>query len=156
MGPRVSVTRGGTEEYLRRRLLLRWRQLDGPPEGPCTPRSTGPKPTFPGKPFWTPHGSRLQTSLCRNGYNTRTRTPSSNADGNPGSGPSPTASTKPRRAPQLSPSWEGPFKLTGIRRPGGDYLATTEGVPLPSHWSISVSSIHRSKSEGSNFSPFCN
>jgi hypothetical protein len=79
-----------------------------------------------------------------------------NADGNPGSGPSPTASTKPRRAPQLSPSWEGPFKVTGIRRPGGDYLAMTKGVPLPGHWSISVTSIHRSKSEGSNFSPFCN
>jgi hypothetical protein len=59
----------------------------------------------------------------------KTRAPSSNADGNPGSGPSPTASTKPRRAPQLSPSWEGPFKATGIRRPEGDRLATTEGVP---------------------------
>jgi hypothetical protein len=119
-------------------------------------RSTGPKPTFHRKPFWTPHGSRLLTSPYRNGYNTRTRTPSSNAYGNPGSGPSPTASTKPRRAPQLSPSWEGSFKVMGIRRPGGDYLATTEGVPLPDHWSISVSSIHRGKSEGSNFSPFCN
>jgi hypothetical protein len=53
----------------------------------------------------------------------------SNADGNPGSGPSPTASTKPRRANQLSPSWEGPFKVTGIRRPEGDRLATTGGVP---------------------------
>jgi hypothetical protein len=50
-----------------------------------------------------------------------------NADGNPGVGPSPTASTKPRRALQLSPSWEGPFKLTGIRRPRGDCLAMTEG-----------------------------
>jgi hypothetical protein len=33
----------------------------------------------------------------------KTRAPVSNADGDPGSGPSPTASTKPRRAPQLSP-----------------------------------------------------
>jgi hypothetical protein len=66
------------------------------------------------------------------------------------------ASTKLRRAPQLSPSWEGPFKVMGIHRPGGDYLVMTEGVPLPDHWSISVSSIHRSKFEGSNFSPFCN
>jgi hypothetical protein len=59
----------------------------------------------------------------------KTRAPSSNADRNPGSGPSPTASTKPRRAPQLSPSWEGPFKVTGLRRPEGDHLATTGGVP---------------------------
>jgi hypothetical protein len=107
--PRLNGTsgishRGGPEGCLRRRLLLRWRQLDGPPEGPRTPRSTGPKPTFPRKPFWTPHGSRLLTSPCRNGYNTRMRAPSSNADGNPGSGPSHTASTKPRRAPQLSSS----------------------------------------------------
>jgi hypothetical protein len=156
MGPWISVTRGGPEGCLHRRLLLWWAQLDGPPEGPRAPRSTGPKPAFPRKPFWTPHGSRLLTSPCRNGYSTRTRTPLSNADGNPGSVPSPTTSTKPRRAPQLSPSWEGPFKVMGIRRPGGDYLAMTEGVPLPGHWSISVSSIHRSKSEGLNFSPFCN
>ena len=128
----------------------------------CTPRGTscslvyGAEACLPRKPFWTPHGSRLLTSPCRNGYSMSTRTPSSNADGNPGSGPNSTASTKPRRALQLSPSWEGPFKVTGIRRPGGDYLAMTEGVPLPDHWSISVSSIHRSKSEGSNFSPFCN
>jgi hypothetical protein len=44
--------------------------------------------------------------------------------------------------------------VTGIRRPEGDYLAMTEGVPLPGHWSISVSSIHRSKFEVSNSSPF--
>jgi hypothetical protein len=59
----------------------------------------------------------------------KTRAPTSNADGNPGSGPSPTASTKPKRAPQLSPSWEGPFKVTGMHRPEGNHLATTEGVP---------------------------
>jgi hypothetical protein len=156
MGPRVSVTRKGPEGCLRQRFLLRWRQLDGPLEGPRTPRSTGPKPAFPRKPFWTPHGSRPLTSPWRNGYSMRTRAPSPDADGNPGLGPSPTASTKPRRALQLSRSWEGPFKVMGMRRPGGDYLATTEGVPLPVHWSISVSPIHRSKSEGSNFSPFCN
>jgi hypothetical protein len=61
----------------------------------------------------------------------RTRAPSSNTDGNPWSRPSPMASTKPRRALQLSPSWEGPFKVTGIRRPECDRLATTEGVPPP-------------------------
>ena len=51
--------------------------------------------------------------------------------GDPRSGPSPTASTKPRRAPQLSPSWEGPFKVMGIHRPGSNHLATTKGVPYP-------------------------
>jgi hypothetical protein len=57
--------------------------------------------------------------------------PVSNADGDPGSGPSPTVSTKPRRAPQPSPSWEGPSKVMGIHRPRGNHLATTEGVPYP-------------------------
>jgi hypothetical protein len=125
-------------------------------EGPRAPGSTGSKPAIPRKPLWTPRGFRLLLSPRRNGYSTRTRTPSSNADGNPGSGPSPTASTKPRRALQLSPIWEGPFKVAGIHRPEGDYLSMTERVPLPHLWSISVSSIHRSKSEGSNLFPFCN
>jgi hypothetical protein len=60
-----------------------------------------------------------------------TRAPVSNADGNPGSGPSPITSTIPRRAPQLSPSWEEPFKVTGMHRPKGNHLATTGGVPYP-------------------------
>jgi hypothetical protein len=107
--PRLNGTSGishprGPEGCLRRRLLLWWGQLDGPPEGPRTPQSMGPKPAFPRKPFWTPHGSRLLTKPCRNGYSTRTRAPSSNADRNPGSGPSPTASTEPRWALQLSPN----------------------------------------------------
>jgi hypothetical protein len=55
----------------------------------------------------------------------------SNADGNLGSGPSPTTSTKPRRAPQHSPSWEGPFEVMGMHRPKGNHLATTGGVPYP-------------------------
>jgi hypothetical protein len=60
----------------------------------------------------------------------KTRAPVSKADGDLGLGPSLTVSTKPRRALQLSPSWEGPFKVTGMRRPG-NHLATTEGVPHP-------------------------
>jgi hypothetical protein len=36
----------GPEGCLGQRLLLRWRQLDGPPEGPRTPRSTELKPTY--------------------------------------------------------------------------------------------------------------
>jgi hypothetical protein len=55
---------------------------------------------------------------------------------------------------KLSPSWEGPFKVTEICRPEGDHLVATEGVPLPNPWSISVSSIHRSRCEGLSFSPF--
>jgi hypothetical protein len=61
----------------------------------------------------------------------KARAPVSNADGDPRSGPSPTTSTKPRRAPQLSPGWEGPFEVTGMDRPKGNHLATTGGVPYP-------------------------
>jgi hypothetical protein len=37
---------------------------------------------------------------------------------------------------KLSPSWERPFKVTEICRPGCVHLATTEGVPLPNPWNI--------------------
>jgi hypothetical protein len=37
---------------------------------------------------------------------------------------------------KLSPSWEGPFKVTEACRPGSARLATTEGVPLPNPWNI--------------------
>jgi hypothetical protein len=37
---------------------------------------------------------------------------------------------------KLSPSWEGPFKVTEVCRPGCVRLATTEGVPLPNPWNI--------------------
>jgi hypothetical protein len=37
---------------------------------------------------------------------------------------------------KLSPSWEVPFKVTEICRPGCVRLATTEGVPLPNPWNI--------------------
>jgi hypothetical protein len=37
---------------------------------------------------------------------------------------------------KLSPSWEGPFKVTVIRQLGCVRLATTEGVPLPNPWNI--------------------
>jgi hypothetical protein len=53
----------------------------------------------------------------------------SKADGNSRSRPSPTTNTVPRRAPQLSPSWEGPFEVTGMHRPRGNHLATTGRAP---------------------------
>jgi hypothetical protein len=37
---------------------------------------------------------------------------------------------------KLSPSWEGPFKVTEVCRPGCVPLATTEGVPLPNPWNM--------------------
>ena len=37
---------------------------------------------------------------------------------------------------KLSPSWEGPFKVTEICRLGCVRLATTGGVPLPNPWNI--------------------
>jgi transposase InsO family protein len=55
-----------------------------PAELPGRPRSswsTGPKPVFPEKSLWAPHGSSLSMSLCRNSYDVRTWTSSTNADG---------------------------------------------------------------------------
>jgi hypothetical protein len=37
---------------------------------------------------------------------------------------------------KLSPSWEGPFKVMEVCRPGCVRLATTEGVSLPNPWNI--------------------
>ena len=37
---------------------------------------------------------------------------------------------------KLSPSWEGPFKVTEVCRPGCVRLATEDGVPLPNLWNI--------------------
>jgi hypothetical protein len=37
---------------------------------------------------------------------------------------------------KLSPSWEGPFKVTEICRPGCVRLTTDSGVPLPNPWNI--------------------
>jgi len=37
---------------------------------------------------------------------------------------------------KLSPSWEGPFKVTEVCRPGCVHLATEEVVPLPNPWNI--------------------
>jgi hypothetical protein len=102
-----------------------------------TPRGTPCSPFYGAEACLPPEtlldSPRVQTSdrFMQKWPQPKMRALSSNADGNPGSGPSPTASTKPRRAPQLSPSWEGPFKVTGIRQPEGDRLATTEGVPPP-------------------------
>jgi hypothetical protein len=52
-----------------------------------------------------------------------------------------------------SPSWEEPFKVPEMYRPGGNHLATAR-APLPNTWSISISSVHRSKPEGLSFSSF--
>jgi hypothetical protein len=121
----------------------------------------GPKPVFPQKPLWAPHGPSLLMSLCRNGCGVRTWTSSTNADGK--------AATRNARYNQAlgcyrqrivhsrelgvrdlvlqrvlnleglhkpSPSREGPFKVTEVRRPGCVRLATTKGVPLPNPWNI--------------------
>ena len=37
---------------------------------------------------------------------------------------------------KLSPSWEGPFRVTDVCRPGCVRLATEDGVPLPNPWNI--------------------
>jgi hypothetical protein len=98
-----------------------------PPGRPHSSWSIGPKPAFPRKSLWAPHGSNLSMSLCRNRYRVRTWTSSTNIDGERrsemngttrrsgattngscivgahGRGPSPKASTEPRRAPQTLP-----------------------------------------------------
>jgi hypothetical protein len=113
--------------------------------GPRTAWSTGPKSVFPRKPFWTPLGSSLLMSLCRGGYSARTWTPSGDSDvkwqpemhfvtrrpctmangscivGSPGSGPSPVASTEPRRGPQSLPQLGGTLQ--------GDGNMPSPGVP---------------------------
>jgi hypothetical protein len=113
--------------------------------GSRTPWSAGPKPAFPRKPFWTPHGSNLLMSLCRGNYSTRTRTPSASSGvkrqpemhfvtrrpytvangscivGSLGSGPSPTMSTEPRRGPQSLPQLGGTLQ--------GDGNVPARGVP---------------------------
>jgi hypothetical protein len=37
---------------------------------------------------------------------------------------------------KLPSSWEGPFKVTEVCRPGCVHLATAEGMPLPNPWNI--------------------
>jgi hypothetical protein len=37
---------------------------------------------------------------------------------------------------KLSPSWEGPFKVTKVCRTGSVRLATEEGMQLPNPWNI--------------------
>jgi hypothetical protein len=80
-GPRVSVTRGGPEGCFHRRLRLRRRQLAGPPGRSCPSWSTGPKPAFPRKPLWAPHGSSILMSLCKNRCGVSTWTSPTNAGG---------------------------------------------------------------------------
>jgi hypothetical protein len=80
-GPRVSVTRGGPEGCLHRKLRLRRQQLDGPPWRPRPSWSTGPKPAFPRKPLWAPHRSSILMSLCKNSCDVRTWTSSTYAGG---------------------------------------------------------------------------
>ena len=130
-----------------------------PPGKPHTSWSTGPKPAFPRKPFWTPHGSSLLISLCRNGCGARTWTPSTNTDSRrwsevhvatrrPGAIANSLCISRELGVQdlilrqilnqegllKLSPSWEGPFKVTEVCRPGCVRLATTEGESLPNPW----------------------
>jgi hypothetical protein len=37
---------------------------------------------------------------------------------------------------KLSPSWEGPFKVTKVRQPESVHLAMEEGMLLPNPWNI--------------------
>jgi hypothetical protein len=37
---------------------------------------------------------------------------------------------------KLSPTWEGPFKVTHNAKPGSAWLETTEGIPVGNPWNI--------------------
>jgi hypothetical protein len=56
---------------------------------------------------------------------------------------------------KLSPSCEGPFKVTELSRPWCVRLTTTEGESLPNPWNIehSISSSHKRKARGYSFLP---
>jgi hypothetical protein len=61
-----------------------WGTRPQPAELPGRPHSswsTGPKPVFPRKSLWAPHGSTRLMSLCRNNYSVKTWTSSMSADG---------------------------------------------------------------------------
>jgi hypothetical protein len=72
------------------------------------------------------------------------------------SGPSPMASTEPRRDPQSLPQLGRTLQGDGnMLTQGKNTLLQLEYLyPSPGAWSISVSSIRSSKSEGLSFSPF--
>jgi hypothetical protein len=74
------------------------------------------------------------------------------------SGPSPTASTEPKRDPQSLPQLGKTLQGDGnMPTRGKNALLQLECLyPSPGAWSISISSIRRSKSGGLSFSPFCN
>jgi hypothetical protein len=61
-----------------------WGNRTTPSRATGRPRSswsTGPKPAFPQKSLWAPHGSSRLMSLCRNSYGVKTWTSSTSADG---------------------------------------------------------------------------
>jgi hypothetical protein len=61
----------------------------------------------------------------------QTGAPSSNADGNPGSGPSLTESTKTKKRSATLPQLGRTLQGTGMLQPKGNCLATIEGAPPP-------------------------
>jgi hypothetical protein len=97
----------------------------------------GTEACLPPKTLWAPHGSSILTSLCRNSHGVRTWTSPTNADGKrrpemydttkrSGATASGSCMVRDLGVPdlvlrrvlnqevlhKLSPSWEGPFKVT--------------------------------------------
>ena len=120
--------------------------------------STGLKHAFHQKFTWAHHGSRLLTNPCRNNCGVTMWTSLTNEGGEQQSEMHATTRRYHQRfvhsrelragdlilrrilnqagLHKLSPSWEGPFKVTKVCRPGCVRLATEEGVPLPNPWNI--------------------
>jgi hypothetical protein len=128
------------------------------PGRPHSSWSTGPKPAFPRKSLWAPHGPSHLMSLHRNNYDARMWSSSTSTGGEQQSEINGTTRRYHQRfmlsrkfevgdlvlrrvlnregLHKLSPSWEGPFKVTEICCPGCVRLATDNRVPLPNPWNI--------------------
>jgi hypothetical protein len=123
------------------------------PGRPHSSWSTGPKLAFPWKSLWAPHGSSRLMNLCRNSYDVRTWTSSTSADGKRRSEMHGTTRRYHQRfvhsrelgvgdlvlrrvlnregLHKLSPSWEGPFKVTEVCRPGVSALPQLKECLFP-------------------------
>jgi hypothetical protein len=128
--------------------------------GPHSSWCMGLKLAFPRKSLWAPRGSSLLMSLRRNSSGVEMWTSSTST------GDKQQSETRYNQAlrryhqrfvhnrklevgdlvlrrilnqeglHKLSPSWEGPFKVTEICRPGCVRLAIANGVHLPNPWNI--------------------
>ena len=126
-----------------------------PPGRPHSSWSTGLKHDFPRKFTWAHHGSRLLTNPCRNNCGVTMWTSLTNEGGEQQSEMHATTRCYHQRfvhsrelragdlvlrrilnragLHKLSPSWEGPFKVTEVCRPDAFALPQKMGCRCPTH-----------------------